>query len=81
MTLLLEKHVERSQDLIARYVQKAMERARFEQWPEEGIVYGEIPQLPDVWATAETEEECRRALEDVLKEWIKGSVGGTWSVD
>lgn len=58
-----------------------MERARFERWPEEGVVYGEIPPLPDVWATAETEEECRRALEEVLKEWIKGSVGEAWAVD
>ena len=58
-----------------------MERARFERWLEKGVVYGEIQKLPDVWATAETAEECRRALEEVLKEWIKGSVGEAWAVD
>ena len=35
--------------------------------------YGEVPDLPGVWASGETLEMCRRELKDVIE-------GGFWSV-
>ncbi|WP_317065817.1 type II toxin-antitoxin system HicB family antitoxin [Methanoculleus caldifontis] len=32
--------------------------------------YGEVPDLPGVWATGKTLEECRRNLAGVIDEWL-----------
>ncbi len=55
--------------MLARYMHAAMKKARYEILPD-GTFYGEIPGFDGVWANADTLEECRDELEEVLEEWI-----------
>ena len=55
--------------MLTEYVQAAMRKARYEIL-EDGIFYGEIPGFQGVFATAETLEQCRQQLQDVLEDWI-----------
>jgi predicted RNase H-like HicB family nuclease len=56
--------------MIQHYLQAAMSKARFKAIENPDPIFGEIPQCPGVWATGETEEECRRTLEEVLEDWV-----------
>lgn len=47
-----------------------MGKARYEILPDDGSFYGEIDGLNGVSANADTLEECRDELEEVLEEWI-----------
>ena len=59
----------RGEAMLTDYIQKAMRRARYEIL-EDGTYYGEIPGFQGVFANAETLEECREQLQDVLEGWI-----------
>lgn len=56
--------------MIREYIQAALERARYELIDDAEPYYGEVPDLPGVWATGKTLEDCRRNLADVLDGWI-----------
>ena len=56
--------------MLSTYIQTAMCRAKYEILPDDGTFYGEIPGFQGVWANAETLEECREELQDVLEGWI-----------
>jgi len=60
--------------MLLEYIQRAMEHARYEIIEDEEPYYGEIPELPGVWATGRTLEECRRHLKSALEDWILFSV-------
>jgi predicted RNase H-like HicB family nuclease len=47
-----------------------MGKARYEILPNDGSFYGEIDGFNGVYANADTLEECRDELEEVLEEWI-----------
>ena len=51
------------------YIQAAMRHAHYEIL-EDGTYYGEIPDCPGVYASAETLEACREQLHEVLEDWI-----------
>lgn len=55
--------------MIAEYIQEAMLLAKYKIL-EDGSYYGEITQLPGVWADGPTLEHCRKILSEVLEEWI-----------
>ena len=55
--------------MFTEYIEAAMEAATFEEL-EDGTVYGSVPGLPGVWSNADTEEESRAELEEVLEEWL-----------
>jgi predicted RNase H-like HicB family nuclease len=55
--------------MLSRYIQAAMNRARYELL-EDGTFYGEIPPCPGVYANAKTLEACRAELQEVLEGWI-----------
>jgi predicted RNase H-like HicB family nuclease len=38
--------------------------------PDDGSIYGEIPEFGGVYANADNLEACREELEEVLGEWI-----------
>ncbi|MDQ2787345.1 MAG: hypothetical protein M3Y58_20335 [Chloroflexota bacterium] len=40
--------------LIVEYIEAALGHARFETIPEDGTIFGTIPEFPGVWANAET---------------------------
>ena len=56
--------------MLTKYIQAAMNKARYEILPDDGSFYGEIPGFDGVYANAETLEACREELEEVLEEWI-----------
>lgn len=55
--------------MLTTYIAKALEHAIFER-PEDGQWYGEISLCPGVWATGDSQEACRKELQEVLEEWL-----------
>jgi len=62
--------------MLTQYIKAALRRARYEILPSDSTFYGEIPELNGVYANAETLEDCREELEEVLEEWILLGVAG-----
>ena len=56
--------------MILEYIHAALGRAQYEIIEDEEPFYGEIPDLPGVWATGKTLEDCRQKLKEVLDGWI-----------
>lgn len=55
--------------MISKYLSEAMRRARYKIL-EDGSYYGWIEELPGVWATASSLEECREELQSVVEDWL-----------
>ena len=56
--------------MLTQYIAAAMRHAKYEILEDDGTYYGEIPPCQGVWANAETLEDCRTELEEVLGDWI-----------
>ena len=56
--------------MIREYMDAAIAKAEFEILPDDDSWYGEIPGFQGVYSNAETLEECRRVLEEVLEVWL-----------
>ncbi len=56
--------------MLTAYIEAAMSHATYEHLAEDGIFYGEIPELSGVWASSSTLEDLPAALQDVLEGWI-----------
>jgi predicted RNase H-like HicB family nuclease len=56
--------------MLTNYIRGAMRQARYEILPDDSTFYGEIPGFEGVYANADTLEDCREELEEVLEEWI-----------
>ena len=56
--------------MLADYLDKAMEMAKYEIIEDEKTYWGEIPGLQGVWARHATLEGCRRELREALSDWI-----------
>ena len=57
-------------ELLAEYIEIAMRDATFVIFVEDGTYYGDIYGFQGVWANADTLEECRKELAEVLEDWI-----------
>ena len=55
--------------MLTKYIHEAMKLAKYKIL-EDNSYYGSIPGFRGVMANAETLEECREQLQDVLEEWI-----------
>ena len=55
--------------MLTEYIQAAMRRARYEILQDDTF-YGEIPGFQGVYANAETLEDCREQVREVLEGWI-----------
>ncbi len=55
--------------MLTKYISEAMKKAHYE-FIQNKEFYGEIPVCKGVWATADTLEECREKLQEVLEDWI-----------
>ena len=61
--------------MLTEYIDEALRRARYELIEDkETLCYGEVADLPGVWACGETLESCRRELKEVIEGWILVSV-------
>ena len=56
--------------MIREYIETALQRAKYEIIEDDEPYYGEIPELPGVWATGANLEECRRGLADAVDAWV-----------
>ena len=56
--------------MLTKYIRAAMNKARYEILPDDGTYYGEITGFNGVYANADTLEECRDLLKEVLEGWI-----------
>ena len=56
--------------MLSEYLQAALRHARYEILRDDGTYYGEVPECPGVYANANSLEECREELREVLEEWI-----------
>lgn len=54
---------------LSSYIEAAMASARYKTL-EDRTVFGEIPALKGVWASAKTMKECRETLREVLEDWL-----------
>ena len=61
--------------MLTEYVEEALKRAHYGiiNDPDEPY-YGEVPELPGVWANAKTLETCRENLKEVVEGWILLSI-------
>lgn len=57
--------------IITEYVEEALRRAHYEQIEGgETPYFGEVADLPGVWACGSTLEACRGELKEVVEGWI-----------
>jgi len=56
--------------MLLEYIEEALKRAHYEIIEDEEPYYGEVTELPGVWATGRSLEECRQNLMDVIEGWI-----------
>ena len=56
--------------MIRKYIQTAMNYARYEILSDDRSYYGEIEKCPGVYSNAQTLEQCRNEMEELLEEWI-----------
>ena len=56
--------------MLREYIAAAMAKAEYEILSDDGSFYGEIPGFQGVYSNADTLEECRKVLEEVLEEWL-----------
>jgi len=60
--------------MLIRYLNEALEHAHYEMIKDEEPYYGEIPELPGVWASGVTLEACRRNLAEAVEDWLLFSI-------
>lgn len=59
-----------SSPVLTTYLDAAMARAHYEIIDSGTTIYGAIPGLDGVYATAGSVEDCRSDLREVLEEWL-----------
>ena len=55
--------------MIREYIDRSLHRAGYDKL-EDGTFVGEVPGLQGVLAHADTLEDCREQLAEVIEEWI-----------
>lgn len=56
--------------MLTDYLQAAMRKAKYELLEDGEGYYGEIPGFRGVYSNADTLEDCRILLQEVLEEWV-----------
>lgn len=56
--------------MLNEYLDAAMKTATYDIVEDDHTYFGEIPQCQGVWANAQTLEQCREELIEVLEEWV-----------
>ena len=56
--------------MLTEYINGALHHATYEQLPDEEGYYGEIPEVPGVWANASTLELFHDELRNALEGWV-----------
>ncbi len=56
--------------MLTQYVKAALKQAKYKIIEDENPYFGEVLNLPGVWANGKTLEECRDELEEVIEDWM-----------
>ena len=56
--------------MLQNYIQAAIRRAKYEFIPNEGYFYCEIPECRGVFVKANSIEEAREEIIEILEEWL-----------
>jgi len=56
--------------MFSEYVETALSRAEYKVIEDDEPYFASVPELPGVWASGRTVEECRKELIEVIEEWI-----------
>lgn len=56
--------------MLVNYINAALRHAHYEILADDQSYYGDIPNFEGVYANAETLEDCREELAEVLEEWV-----------
>ena len=56
--------------MLTEYVDAALAKAHYDVIEDDEPYYGEVRELPGVYATGATLEDCRRNLKDVVEGWL-----------
>ena len=56
--------------MLIEYIEKVLNYAHYGIIEDEEPFYGEVKELPGVWASGTTLEECRKNLRDTIEGWI-----------
>ncbi len=56
--------------MLVKYLQTSLQHAHYEILEEDKSFYGEIPGFQGVYANANSLEDCREQLKEVLEEWV-----------
>lgn len=56
--------------MLTDYIDAAMRHAHYEILPDDEGYFGKIERFQGVWANADTLEDCRKELQEVLEEWL-----------
>jgi len=56
--------------MLTTYLRAALRHARYEILSDDRSFYGHIPGFDGVYSNAQTLEQCREELAEVLEEWI-----------
>ena len=59
-----------TEESLAEYIRLAMREAVYEILEDDGSYFGTVPGFQGAWANADTVEECRRELAEVLEGWL-----------
>lgn len=60
--------------MISEYIEQALKVAHYEMIEDNEPFYGEVKELPGVYATGKTLEDCRNNLKEVIEGWIIVSI-------
>ena len=67
--VILPPEQQPSSELLAEYIELAMKDSVFKELCD-GTHFAEIPGFQGAWANADTLEDCRREMKEVLEDWI-----------
>ena len=66
--------------MLIEYVEEALRRASYSIIEDDEPYYGEIEDLPGVWATGKTLEKCRENLKETVESWILVSIKNNMTI-
>jgi len=66
--------------MLIEYVEEALKRASYSIIEDDEPYYGEIADLPGVWATGTTLEECRENLKETVEGWLLVSIKNNMTI-
>ena len=56
--------------MLSDYLNAAMKRGQYKIL-DDGTFFGSIPDTQGVWSNADTFEDCREELREVLEDWVR----------